>query len=92
MSEAARSFCYGLRLHCAGRASAILNLLFAEKRAIVENVLRELQDCSEQELQEHWREMRSDEQRAQAEAAVQKTGLPLDRLPAAVRRHLAQSF
>lgn len=92
MSETARSFCYALRLHCAGRVNAILNLLVAEKRSIVEDVLRELQDYSEQELQERWREMRSDEQRAQAEAAMQKTGLPLDRLPAAVRRYLAQSF
>jgi hypothetical protein len=72
--------------------NAILNLLVAEKRSIVEDVLRELQDYSEQELEERWREMRGDEQRAQAEAAMQKTGLRLDRLPAAVRRYLAQSF
>jgi hypothetical protein len=92
MNEAARSFCYALRLHGAGRVNAILNLLVAEKRSVVAEVLRELQDCSEQELEKRWREMRSDEQRAQAEAAIEKTGLPLDRLPAAVRRHLAQSF
>ena len=92
MNETARSFCYALRLHSAGRVNAILSLLVAEKRSIVEDVLRELQDCSEQELQKRWREMRSDEQRAQAEAAIEKTGLPLDRLPTAVRRHLAQSF
>jgi len=92
MSDAARSFCYALRLHGAGRANAILNLLAAEKRSIVEDVLRELQDCSEQELEKRWREMRSDEQRAQTEAAIEKSGLPSDRLPAAVRRHLAQSF
>jgi len=92
MSETARSFAYASRLHCAGRLNAILNLLVAEKRSIVEQVLRELQDCPEQELEKRWREMRSDEQRAQAEAARQKTGLPLDQLPPVVRRHLAQSF
>jgi hypothetical protein len=92
MSATARSFCYALRLHCAGRVNGILNLLVAEKRSIVEEVLRELQDCSAQELQKRWPEMRSNEQRAQAEAAMKKTGLPFDRLPATVRRHLAQSF
>jgi len=81
-----------LRLHGAGRVNAILSLLVAEKRSVVAEVLRELQDCSEQELEKRWREMRSDEQRAQAGAAMQRTGLPPDRLPAAVRRYLAQSF
>jgi len=92
MSEAARSFCYALRLHCAERANAILVQLDAEKRSVVEQVLQELRDCSEQDLQQRWREMRSEEQRAQAQVAMEKAGLPLDRLPTVVRRYLAQSF
>jgi hypothetical protein len=92
MREAARSFGYALRSHSAGRANAILEFLAAEKRPEVEEALRELQDCSEPDLQRRWREMRSEEQRIQVEAATQKTGLPLDRLPVVVRRYLAQSF
>lgn len=92
MEETIYSFCYALLLHCKERTKDILALLTPEKRSKVEEVLRELRDCSECDLQERWQEMRHSGQRTQAQAAMQRTGLPLDRLAAVVRHHLAQSF